>query len=221
MTEGLSYVRSCPASRVGTRSRSGIPGRVRALDPSLVAWYFDLLGSVERVLDLGCGQGDIGRYRPKGVRCVVGADVAEEKLRAAAGYETVCGWDGDFGVLPFRDAVFDAIVAKDVLEHLVRPWPIVAEMYRVLRSGGRVIASVPMARASAVWDDYTHVRGFTRAALRALFEDQGFRVQKPMPMGGVPLAGRAGLVRRLPRILAIPPLGRLFGSSYMIVATKA
>jgi ubiquinone/menaquinone biosynthesis C-methylase UbiE len=186
-----------------------------------VVWYFDLLGPVERVLDLGCGQGDIGRHRPKRVRCVVGVDAAEDALRLAASHEAVCGWDGDCGVLPFRDEVFDAIVAKDVLEHLVKPWLIVAEMHRVLRKGGRVIASVPMARASAVWDDYTHVRGFTRAALRALFEDHGFLAQKPMPMGGVPFAGRVGLVRRLPQILSVPPLGRLFGSSYMIVATKA
>ncbi len=193
----------------------------KALDPDLVAWYFDLLGPVDRVLDLGCGQGDIGRYRPKRVRCVIGADMAEETLRAAAGHEAVCGWDGDSGVLPFRDEIFDAIVAKDVLEHLLRPWLIVAEMHRVLRSGGRVIASVPMARSRAVWADYTHMRGFTRAALRAMFEDQGFLVEKPLPMGGLPLAGRAGLVRSLPRILAIPPLGWLFGSSYMIVATKA
>jgi SAM-dependent methyltransferase len=201
-------------------SRLGTPRRPRALDPSLVAWYFDLLGPVERVLDVGCGQGDIGRHRPRCVRCVVGVDAAEDVLRIAASHEAVCGWDGDFGALPFRDGIFDAIVAKDVLEHLARPWLIVAEMYRVLRTGGRVIASVPMARASAVWDDYTHVRGFTRAALRALFEDHGFVAQKPVPMGGVPLAGRSGLVHWIPTILAVPPLGWLFGSSYMIVARK-
>lgn len=207
------------SSRNGVRS--GALRRPSLLDPGLVAWYFDLLGPVERVLDLGCGRGDIGRHRPKRVRCVVGADSAEDALRVAASHEAVCEWDGDSGVLPFRDAVFDAIVAKDVLEHLIRPWLIVAEMHRVLRKGGRVVASVPMARARAVWDDYTHVRGFTPAALKALFEDHGFLAQKPMPMGGVPFAGRAGLVRRLPQILAIPPLGWLFGSSYMIVATKA
>jgi SAM-dependent methyltransferase len=199
---------------------SAIPRRRRALDPNLVAWYFELLGPVDNVLDLGCGQGDIGRHRPQRIRSVVGADAAENALRIAASHEAVCLWNGESGSLPFRDGVFDAIVAKDVLEHLGRPWLIVAEMHRVLRHGGRVIASVPMARASAVWDDYTHVRGFTRTALKALFEDHGFAAQKPMPMGGVPFAGRAGLVRRLPQILSIPPLGRLFGSSYMIVATK-
>jgi SAM-dependent methyltransferase len=195
--------------------------RSRALDPGLVAWYFDLLGPVERILDLGCGQGDVGRYRPERVRCVVGADASEDVLRVAASYEAVCRWDGDCGALPFRDAVFDGIIAKDVLEHIVRPWLIVAELHRVLRNGGLVIASVPMARASAVWDDYTHVRGFTRGALRALFEDNGFVAQKLVLMGGVPLVGRAGLAHWLPRILAVPPLGRLFGSSYMIVVSKA
>jgi SAM-dependent methyltransferase len=201
-------------------ARAGTPRRPPALDPGLIAWYYDLLGPVQRVLDLGCGQGDVGRYRPKHVPNVIGVDAAEHTLRVAAKHEAVCGWDGDCGVLPFRDGVFDAIVAKDVLEHLFRPWLIVAEMHRVLRKDGRVIASVPMARARAVWDDYTHVRGFTRTALRNLFEDQGFVAEKPMPMGGVPLAGRAGLVRRLPQILSIPPFGRLFGSSYMIVARK-
>jgi ubiquinone/menaquinone biosynthesis C-methylase UbiE len=192
----------------------------RGLDPNLVAWYFDLLGPVDYVLDLGCGQGDIGRYRPMRVRRVIGADAAESAVRLASSHEAVCLWNGDSGTLPFRDKAFDAIIAKDVLEHLSKPWLIVAEMHRVLRNGGRVIASVPMARASAVWDDYTHVRGFTKAALRTLFEDYGFVANKPLPMGGVPFAGRAGLVRRLPTILSIPPLGWMFGSSYMILATK-
>jgi SAM-dependent methyltransferase len=190
------------------------------LDPGLVGWYFDLLGPVERVLDLGCGRGDVGRYRPKHVRCVIGVDASEDVLRMAARHEPVCGWDGDSEILPFKDGVFDGIVAKDILEHLLRPWRIVAEMRRVLRRGGRVVASVPMAHSWAVWDDYTHVRGFTPAALRAMFEDQGFLAEKPIPMGGVPLAGRAGFVRKIPRILAVPPLRRLFGSSYMIMATK-
>ena len=197
-----------------------LPPGAQALNQDLVAWYFDLLGPAQLVLDLGCGTGDIGRLKPRDVRCVVGVDRSELALRFAVRHEAVCVWDGESGTLPFRDQVFDAIVAKDVLEHLPRPWMIVSEMHRVLRCGGRVVVSVPRAQAKAVWDDYTHLRGFTRRALRSLFEDQGFETGRLLRMGGVPMAGRLRLVRVLPKLLVVPPMNWLFWSNHMLVATK-
>jgi SAM-dependent methyltransferase len=191
-----------------------------ALNRDLVTWYFDLLGPAQLVLDLGCGKGDIGRLRPPDVRCVVGVDRSELVLRFAVHHESVCVWDGESNTLPFRDEVFNAIVAKDILEHLPRPWTIVREMHRVLRSGGRVIVSVPRAKAKAVWDDYTHVRGFTGRALKALLEDHGFEATRLLRMGAVPMAGRLKLVRVLPKLLIVPPMSWLFWSNHMLIASK-
>ena len=51
------------------------------------------------------------------------------------------------------------------------------EVHRVLRPGGRVYASSPDAQRW-VWDDYTHVRPFSRKAYRLLFRDQGFEIEQ-------------------------------------------
>ena len=77
--------------------------------------------------------------------------------------------------LPFEDASFDGVILKDVLEHLDDAVAAVREVRRVLRPGGQVFASSPDAQRW-VWDDYTHVRPFTRKSFRLLFADQGFDV---------------------------------------------
>jgi len=79
--------------------------------------------------------------------------------------------------LPFEDASFDGVVAKDLLEHVADPVAVVVEMLRVLRPGGRLFASSPDAQKWA-WDDYTHRRPFTRKSYRLLFADQGFVVER-------------------------------------------
>jgi SAM-dependent methyltransferase len=50
---------------------------------------------------------------------------------------------GDGHALPFRDASFDGVVAQAVLEHVVNPITVLAEMQRVLKGDGRVYIEVP------------------------------------------------------------------------------
>ena len=45
--------------------------------------------------------------------------------------------------MPFRDGTFDAVIAQAVLEHVVDPARCVAEIHRVLKSGGLVYAETP------------------------------------------------------------------------------
>jgi SAM-dependent methyltransferase len=192
----------------------------RSVPRGVVQFYFDCLGTVERVLDLGCGVGDVGAFRPQSRVRVVGLDNDLAALRLAARHETVILSDLEEGALPFADDSFDAIIAKDVLEHLLMPELIVQEICRILRPGGTMLASVPMAKPRRVWDDYTHIRGFTRRAIRALLEDAGFAVERVLRMGGIPLAGRLNAVRLIPVLLMIPPMNALFGSSFMVLASK-
>jgi SAM-dependent methyltransferase len=127
----------------------------------------------DRVLDLGCGtawlSADCSSY--------VGLDSSAEAIAQA----TEHGIDARVAdleqPLELPDGEFDLIIAKDILEHLQRPGETVAELLRVLKPGGRVYACSPDAQ-NWVWDDYTHVRPFSRHGFRRLFEDQGFRVDK-------------------------------------------
>ena len=192
----------------------------RTLDPGLVARYYRLAGDVRRVLDVGCGRGCFGRLKPSESVEVHGIDVDELSIETASAWEKARRVDLDGGSLPYDDGVFDAVFAKDVLEHVREPWVLAREIRRVLRAGGKVIVSVPMEYPWVVWNDYTHIRGFTRDALASLLIDQGFESVVVRPMGLVPGAGRLGLVDRIPTLLSIPGMRRIFGRSWEAVATK-
>jgi len=71
--------------------------------------------------------------------------------------------------LPFRDEVFDVVVARAVLEHLLRPYDCLLELRRVMKKGGRLLIIVPNARVSeADWRDDTHYYSFTPPTARRL-----------------------------------------------------
>src|ERR1700709_924507 len=109
------------------------------------------------LLDLGCGSAWLGDHYSK----YTGLDGSQDAVDAAAerGRAVILGNVDQ--PLPFADASFDGVVAKDLLEHVADPGAVVREIRRVLRPGGKVFASSPDAQ-KWVWNDYTHVRPFTR-----------------------------------------------------------
>jgi SAM-dependent methyltransferase len=124
------------------------------------------------LLDVGCGSAWLADHFAR----YTGVDAHPEAIAAAQQRgRSVLLADVD-ARLPFEDARFDAVVLKDLLEHVADPVAVVLETRRVLRAGGRVFASSPDAQRW-VWDDYTHRRPFTRKSLRLLFADQGLDVQ--------------------------------------------
>jgi len=192
----------------------------RVLHSALVAYYYRHFGHVCRVLDLGCGLGCMGRLKPDSAIEVYGLDIDEEAVAKASQYENAQVWNLESQRLPFDGEYFDAVLAKDILEHLQAPWVLVTEIYRTLRPGGIVISNVITAKPKRVWNDYTHIRGFTSNALQMLFEDSGFDVLHIHKMGGVPLTGKLHLVKWIPMLLRFPPLDLLFGASLEIKARR-
>jgi len=51
----------------------------------------------------------------------------------------------------YDEAIFDYIVCADVLEHLIDPWAILAELVTFLKLDGRIIISLPNVRRWTVW----------------------------------------------------------------------
>ncbi len=108
-----------------------------------------LSGPGTRVMDLGCGRGDsIDLFRSlEPAVDWVGVDIerspeVDERTRGDASF--VC-FDGES--LPFEDASFDLVYCKQVLEHVRRPDPLVAEVARVLRPGGWFAGSTSQLEA--------------------------------------------------------------------------
>jgi ubiquinone/menaquinone biosynthesis C-methylase UbiE len=183
-------------------------------------FYWSHLGGGKKVLDLGCGTGELGRYKRDGTE-VWGVDFNRALVEDASRYEMAQVWDLDLPTpLPFPESYFDAVVAKDILEHLQKPWRTLAEIRRVIKPGGIILASVICHRSHSTWSDYTHVRGFTIRSLRQMFTDAGFRVVDVWRMGGVPLTSRFNLIWLVPQLLRFPPFDWVWTRSYEIKAQR-
>ncbi|MGD9702484.1 MAG: class I SAM-dependent methyltransferase [Acidimicrobiia bacterium] len=97
------------------------------------------LAGARRVLDVGCGDGQIGRLvHANGAQDVVGIDPTWKQLvtaQARGGGPSYAR--AGAGALPFRSEQFDAVVACLVFEHIRDVDEAIAEVARVLVPGGR------------------------------------------------------------------------------------
>jgi SAM-dependent methyltransferase len=108
------------------------------------------LGGGEQVLDLGCGSGGATRAAARIVGAegmVVGIDASSESLREAEARTPddlpVLYRRGDFHRMAnIPDRTFDCALASMVLEQIDDLGPVLTEVTRVLRPGGRFVASV-------------------------------------------------------------------------------
>ena len=95
-------------------------------------------GGADRVLDLGCGDGQIARALASSGVSVVGVDPTTNQIDVAA--ERAGGpvfAQAGAAVLPFSDGAFDGVIACLVFEHIDDVDAAIGEVARVLRPGGR------------------------------------------------------------------------------------
>ena len=99
------------------------------------------LAGATRVLDVGCGEGQVSRLATGiGAERVVGVDPTWAQLTVARdrGGPPAYG-QADAAALPFAVASFDAVVACLVFEHIDAVDEALAEVGRVLTKGGRFL----------------------------------------------------------------------------------
>jgi cyclopropane fatty-acyl-phospholipid synthase-like methyltransferase len=122
-----------------------------------------------KVLDLGCGRGEIVRHVARIGAESYGVDyakVAVQMTRAVMTSEPGIHGVGraDAKQLPFAAGTFDRVLMFDVVEHL-HPWELdacLADVHRVLKPGGQIIVHTAPNR----WYDayaYPFVRAFRTA----------------------------------------------------------
>src|SRR3954468_17390018 len=96
-----------------------------------------------RVLDVGCGAGQLALIAAREGARVIGCDIATNWLesaraRAAAEGLAVTFEEGDAEALPYREAQFDVVVSLIGAMFAPRPERVAAELTRVCRQGGMI-----------------------------------------------------------------------------------
>ena len=134
----------------------GGPLAGRLADLSAAVGWYARTGS--RVLDLGCGTGELARALAAAGLQVTGCDISPQMLlRAARDRDGCAGWvrlEPDWRRLPFASAAFDVVVAASVLEYVAEPAAVLRECARVLRPGGVVLYTVPDLRHPIRWAEW-------------------------------------------------------------------
>ena len=145
------------------RSRLGELYRKYVLYPRLVRRLHG------RLLDIGCGIGDMLAFR----RDSVGVDVNERTVE----FCLERGLDARLmhsDILPFEAQSFDSVLMDNVLEHIEKPTRLLGEIARVLRPHGRLLAGVPGAHG---WDsDPDHKVRYDERNLVDVIGRSGFRL---------------------------------------------
>ena len=122
---------------------------------SALAWL-EPLDPEMIVLDVACGAAHAAEKVAPHVRQVVGLDLTRALLELGAdrlrdaGITNVLLQEGSAADLPFLDASFDLVACRAALHHVPDPGVVVAEMARVCRPGGRVVAADMVAPSAEV-----------------------------------------------------------------------
>jgi SAM-dependent methyltransferase len=190
------------------------------MEESARSSHATLLGLVgaapRRILDVGCGQGQLGSILRERGHHVTGIDMYPPQFELDAFIEA----DLARGLPIPADQRFDVIVLADVLEHMAEPLPFLRAVVNHVAEGGTVLVSLPNAVHWSVRGqvalgrfEYTnkglldrgHLRFFTLASAKRLFEGAGLSVRTecttPVPWENVfPAALRRTLARGVENI---------------------
>ncbi|MBA4416986.1 MAG: methylase [Syntrophus sp. (in: bacteria)] len=120
------------------------------------------------VLDIGCGQKPYQHLIRAEKYIGLELDTPQNRVNKKADIF----YDGHR--FPFEDNEFDSVVVNAVLEHVFNPKEFLAEINRVLKPGGALLATAPF-----VWDEHEQPYDYARYSsfgLKHLIESHGFTV---------------------------------------------
>lgn len=145
-------------------------GKLESPEHIFWAHVTEVLRPDSRVLDFGAGRQNsvLGDLRPLCAR-VDGCDISPEVLDNSQLTAAALVADSR---LPYSDAAFDLIVSSYVWEHLRDPDAAMAEMLRVLKPGGHILAITSNAWGYVALAARLVPNGWHRAVLRAVQPDR-------------------------------------------------
>jgi len=124
-----------------------------------------------RVLDVGCGIGDMLSYRKNTVGLDVNSlnvDFCQKRQLEAHMMKP--------DVISFKDKTFDSVLLDNVLEHIEKPSLLFKEIRRVLKPDGILLIGVPGIKGYESDDD--HKVFYDEKKLHALAQKNNFNVNQ-------------------------------------------
>jgi dolichol-phosphate mannosyltransferase len=149
-------------------------------------FVMELVAGEGPVLDIGCGSSRIIGGLPRGS---VALDVLHRKLRYARKFGRPLVRGSGF-TLPFADESFSCVLCSQVIEHVPKASPILDELCRVLRPGGRLVLGTPdYANWQWVYIEKLyglvpggykdeHISHYTNEELRRIMQERGLAFEE-------------------------------------------
>jgi SAM-dependent methyltransferase len=136
--------------------------------------------SNSRMLEIGCGNGNVLAYLKQHNVIIEGCDIFMESLRfCRRRLPSVPLYQADILSLPFLNE-FDIVGLFDILEHIEHDEKALLEVGQTLKSGGKLILTVPAHKfLRGYFDEYSrHKRRYSKEELIAKLERNGYTLNK-------------------------------------------
>ena len=159
-----------------------------------------------KLLDIGSGKGNhlVGFSRNK-IDCY-GIDKRDEAVNINKNF-IIKECDLEKQKFPYDDNFFDIVFSKSVIEHVENADNFLSETYRVLKQNGIIIFLTPDwgTHYKTFWDDYTHVKAWTRKALQNALLIHNFKNVECKLFRQLPILWKFPFLETLADITAILP----------------
>ena len=121
--------------------------------------------NIKSILDIGCANG----YLMGLIKNLPNVDIIkgiDSDNKFVDGKKVL---KGDITKIPFKDRMFDLVIAKDVIEHAPDNIKAIKELIRVSKK--YIFISAPAPFTDCAWGDYQHKRPYTKTTLKHIAKD--------------------------------------------------
>ena len=162
-----TYVQEQYSTEAGLAARKAVYTDVSGPDPRDIAFDAVVMVAPRTVLEVGCGEGELAERMYRELDAEVVATDQSERMVELTRARGVDARVADVRELPFESGSFDVAVAAWMLFHVPDIDQALAELARVVRPGGRLVAVTN-------WSDHLQEM-YALAGLEGVFADLTFR----------------------------------------------
>lgn len=158
-----------------------------------------------KLLDVGCGRGDLLKAFKKNEMIVEGADLSEESINILSPIK-VHQKNLEKEIIDGKSGYYDVIISKSLIEHLNSPLKFIENCKSLLKDDGCLIILTPSwyhHSFGPFYLDYTHVTPFTLHSLRDIGKLAGFSSVKVEYFYQLPFTWQYPFLKFIPKLISL------------------